>query len=178
MASVHLISGLPCSGKTTYSKKLRSETESVHFSLDYWLITIFGRYVIREVGHEEHVRRVLSCRELIWSVSTEFIKRGIDVILDDGFFLREDRMKVSTMAHGLGAKAIIHFLDVSPEILKDRLEVRNAALPQYNFDIKPATLEGFFSLYEKPLPDEGVDLLVIKEKDGRFVRLTTEADAS
>jgi predicted kinase len=177
MASVHLISGLPCSGKTTYSKELRSETESVHFSLDYWLITIFGRYVIREIGHEEHVRRVLACRELIWSVSAEFIKRGTDVILDDGFFLRDDRMKVSAMAHALGAKAIIHFLDVSPEILKERLEARNADLPQYNFDIKPETLEGFFGLYEKPLPDEEADLLVINEKDGKFVRLTTASDA-
>ncbi len=178
MASVHLISGLPCSGKTTYSKKLRLEAEAVHFSLDYWLITVFGRYVIREVGHEEHVRRVLACRELIWSVSAELIKRGTDVILDDGFFLREDRMKVSAMAHDLGANAIIHFLDTSPEILKTRLEARNAALPQYNFDIKPETLEGFFGLYENPLSDEGAELLVIKEEGDKLIRLTPDAGTS
>ncbi len=178
MASVHLISGLPCSGKTTYSKKLRSETEAVHFSLDYWLITVFGRYVISEVGHDEHVRRVLACRELIWSVSIEFLKRGTDVILDDGFFLREDRMKVRAMAHEIGAKAITHFLDVSPEILKTRLETRNAALPKYNFDIKPETLEGFFDLYENPLPDEGGKLLVIKEGEGDLAGLSSQVDAT
>ena len=174
MVNVHLISGLPCSGKTTYSKKLRSEVGAVHFSLDYWLITVFGRYVIREVSHEEHVRRVLACRELIWSVSTEFIQRGTEVILDDGFFLREDRVKASARAHDLGAKAVIHFLDVSPETLKTRLAVRNAALPRYNFDIKPETLEGFFGLYETPLSDEGAELLVIKEENDKGVSLTPE----
>jgi predicted kinase len=89
MATLHLISGLPCSGKTTYAAGVRADTNAVLFSLDRWLITAFGRYEIVVVGHQEHTRRVLSCRELIWHAASEFLRRGVDVILDDGFFLRD-----------------------------------------------------------------------------------------
>jgi hypothetical protein len=66
MATAHLISGLPCSGKSTYAIALKADANSILFSLDRWLITSFGKYSIASVGHEEHTRRVLACRELIW----------------------------------------------------------------------------------------------------------------
>jgi len=53
MATVHLICGLPCAGKSTYSKTLRASTGGVHFALDYWLITAFGHYDIEEAGYED-----------------------------------------------------------------------------------------------------------------------------
>ena len=99
MATLHLISGLPCSGKTTYARRLRADTGGVLFSLDRWLITAYDRYSIAEIGHDEHVRRVLATRELIWDATAEFLTRGIDVVLDDGFFWRENRMDVIGRAH-------------------------------------------------------------------------------
>src|SRR5687768_14542668 len=98
MATTHLISGLPCSGKTTYATGLRTEIDAALFSLDRWLIIAFGRYSIDDVGHEEHVRRVLASRELIWGAASELLRRGADVILDDGFFLRENRMRVVSLS--------------------------------------------------------------------------------
>jgi predicted kinase len=43
MPTVHLISGLPCSGKTTYAVGLKADANCVLFTLDRWLITLFGR---------------------------------------------------------------------------------------------------------------------------------------
>ena len=63
MPTVHLISGLPCSGKTTYAVGLKADANCVLFTLDRWLITLFGKYSLTSVGHEEHTRRVLACRE-------------------------------------------------------------------------------------------------------------------
>src|SRR5213595_527283 len=109
MATAHLISGLPCSGKTTYAKARVSDLNGVHFTLDYWLITAFGTYSIESVGHEEHVRRVLACRELIWTNAASFLVRGADVILDDGFFFRDNRKQYIKLAKELGAQAVIHY---------------------------------------------------------------------
>src|SRR5215470_8730164 len=109
MATAHLISGLPCSGKTTYSKVLGSDLNGVHFSLDYWLITAFGMYSIESVGHEEHVRRVLACRELIRRSAAPLMARGVDVVLDDGFFFREHRMQHIEWAAEIGAEAKVHY---------------------------------------------------------------------
>jgi len=161
MPTAHLISGLPCSGKTTYATRLRADVNGVLFSLDRWLITLFGNYSIDAVGYQEHVRRVLACRELIWDVASEFLKRDVDVVFDDGFFLREHRMQRVRLAKRVGAKAMIHFLDVPLAVLRARLDARNARLPAFNFRIDPATLEGFVSLFETPSADEGADLVVV-----------------
>ena len=167
MATTHLISGLPCSGKTTYAVGLRSDVNSVLFSLDRWLITSFGNYSIAAVGHEEHVRRVLASRELIWDVASEFLKRGVDVILDDGFFLREHRTRFVELSRRLGVDTKIHFMDTPMRVIRARLQERNARLPRYNFWIGPDTLEGFLGLFEVPSDDEGAEVVIVRD-----VRLT------
>jgi Predicted kinase len=163
MATTHLIAGLPCSGKTTYATGLRVDIDGALFSLDRWLITVFGRYSIDEVGHEEHVRRVLACRVLIWDAASELLRRGADVILDDGFFLRENRMRVIDRSKSIGAGAKIHFVDTPVHVLQRRLVARNASLPPYNFRIGPDMLRAFAELFEVPGPDEGAEVVVVRD---------------
>jgi len=165
---------LPCSGKTTYAQGLRTDLGGVAFSLDRWLITSFGKYSIADVGHEEHVRRVLACRELIWDATSEFLKRGVDVILDDGFFLRENRMRVIAEARQLGAVAKIHFIDTPLTVIRSRLEARNASLPRFNFWIGPDTLQGFAELFETPTDDEGAELVIVQDLGAGQPRLTDD----
>jgi predicted kinase len=163
MATLHVISGLPCAGKSTYARALRADANAVLFPLDRWLITAFGRYDIAAVGHQEHTRRVLACRELIWEQASELLSRGVDVILDDGFFLREHRIRHVTLARALGADAKIHYLDTPLETVRLRLEARNAWLPVFNFHIDPALLGGFLGLFEIPSPAEGAEVVVVRE---------------
>ena len=163
MATLHLISGLPCSGKTTYAAAVRADTNAVLFSLDRWLITAFGRYEIAAVGHQEHTRRVLGCRELMWLPASEFLRRGVDVILDDGFFLRDHRIRHIALARALGASAKTHYLDTPLETIRVRLEARNALLPPFNFQIDGALLVGFRGLFEVPTAAEGAEVVVVTE---------------
>jgi predicted kinase len=165
MATAHLISGLPCSGKTTYSAALRADRNCVLFTLDRWLITVFGKYSIDAVGHDEHVRRVLACRELIWDIAAEFLRRNIDVVFDDGFFLRENRLQVVALASSVGARTKIHFLDTPLSLCIKRLERRNAGLPPFNFRIGPEMLNAFVQLFERPDDDEGAEIVVVAEDD-------------
>ena len=162
MPTVHLISGLPCSGKTTYAVGLRADANCVLFCLDRWLITSFGSYSIASVGHEEHTRRVLACRELIWDVASEFLRRSVDVILDDGFFLRDNRVRYVALSNAVGARVKIHFIDTPLTLLRARLEERNAQLPRYNFHIDPETLQGFLELFEVPSSHEGAEIVVVQ----------------
>lgn len=161
MATLHLISGLPASGKTTYATELRKQVDGVLFCLDRWLITMFGRYSIPTVGQDEHTRRVLACRELIWESASELLKRSVDVILDDGFFYREHRVYHVALASAIGAGATIHFVDTPLDQVRVRLERRNADLPRYNFHIDAGTLQGFLEMIQRPSPDEGARVVIV-----------------
>jgi hypothetical protein len=43
MATLHLMVGLPCSGKTTLAKKLEHELPALRLNLDEWHICLFGQ---------------------------------------------------------------------------------------------------------------------------------------
>jgi predicted kinase len=161
LPSLHLISGLPASGKTTYATQLRARVGGVLYCLDRWLITLFGRYSLPDVGQDEHTRRVLACRELIWDSASELLTRNVDVILDDGFFYREHRMRHVALAASVGASTIIHFIDTPLTQVIERLSRRNADLPRFNFHIDPDTLEGFLGMVQRPSPDEGATVVVV-----------------
>lgn len=161
MFTLHLISALPCSGKTTYAIGLQADLNGVLFSLDHWLITLFGRYEIASVGREEHTRRVLAGRELIWESASELLQRSVDVILDDGFFLRHHRVRHIKLAADLGVRAKIHYINTPVEMMRGRLEARNAVLSPFNFRIDPDTLMEFSSLFEVPSSVEGAEIVVV-----------------
>jgi predicted kinase len=161
--TLHLISGLPCAGKTTYAQRLKDERDAAHLCLDRWLITCFGRYPVDGVGYEEHRRRVYACRELIWSVAIELLRRQADVILDDGFFLRRDRRHYITLARELGADAAIHFVDTPEAVVRARLVARNLNPGDYHLEITPEVLDGCVAFFEAPSADEGAELIVVRD---------------
>jgi predicted kinase len=142
---------------------MAADANAVLFSLDRWLITAFGRYEIAAVGHQEHTRRVLGCRELIWQPASELLRRGVTVILDDGFFLRDHRIRHIALAGSLGANAKTHYLDTPLETVRLRLEARNKLLPTFNFQIDPALLVGFYELFEAPSSAEGAEVVVVSD---------------
>lgn len=161
MPTAHLISGLPGAGKSTYAQQLQLRTDAVVFTLDRFLITMFGRYAVPDVGGAEHVRRVLACREVIWMAAEKLLTNGGDVILDDGYFLREHRRKVVDASTALGATAKIHFIDTPLDEIRRRLSDRNRNLPVYNFAIESETLEGCVKLFETPSDADAAEVIVV-----------------
>ncbi len=115
------------------------------------------------VGHEEHTRRVLASRALIWDSASELLRRSVDVILDDGFFLRVHRMRHIELAAAVGARTKIHFIDTPIEVVRARLGQRNAKLPPFNFHINADILRGFAALFETPSDAEGAEVVVVRD---------------
>jgi predicted kinase len=43
VATLHLMAGLPCSGKTTLAQKLESERSALRLTPDEWQVRLFGQ---------------------------------------------------------------------------------------------------------------------------------------
>jgi predicted kinase len=146
MPTLHLICGLPGSGKSTLAKQLERELAAVRLTPDEWMSRIGLD------GYDERARAAIEAIQ--WDLTETLLAAGKDVILEAGFWSKDERQRLRQRAAALGANSKIHFLDVSRDELIRRLTVRNAALPDHSFAVNIADLEGWITLFEPPTHDE------------------------
>lgn len=150
MATLHLMVGLPCSGKTTLARQLELEHSALRLTTDEWHTRLFGQ----DAHESEHDARHESIESLLWDVASRALSIGVDVVLDFGCWARCERDDFRSRARSLGADFRIHFTHASEEELLRRLSARNAQLPHGAFHIPETSLKKWFSKFEPPSPDE------------------------
>ena len=150
MTALHLIVGLPCSGKTTLASQLERQHQAILLSPDEWQIRLFGR----DLDHPLHDWRHDSVEDLLWNVAAKVLGHDIDVILDFGFWKRIEREDYRSRAAAVGAGTVVHYLDVPQEVLLRRLDIRNELLPDGTFYIPPEKLTEWFAHLEPPSAEE------------------------
>lgn len=97
-----LMVGLPGSGKTTLAKRLEAETGAVRFTPDEWHLFLFGDDFHHPEEHALHDARHDRVEQLMWSLGKQLLARGVSVILDFGFWAREEREEKYREAMALG----------------------------------------------------------------------------
>jgi predicted kinase len=142
--------GLPCSGKTTLAKKLEQERAALRLTPDEWQLGLFGQ----DAQEPEHDARHSFIETMLWQIASRALELGTNVILDFGFWAREEREEYRRRAHRLGAGSEVHFLDVPEEELLRRLAVRNAHPSQESFHIAEASMKLWIAFFQKPTPEE------------------------
>src|SRR4030043_548158 len=123
--------GLPCSGKTTLAQRLESEKAALRLTPDEWQVRLFGQ----DVEEPEHDARHSLIEAMLWNIASRALVLGTNVILDFGFWAREEREDFRLRAKQVGASSEVHFLDVPEEELMRRLAVRNSQDSQESFHI-------------------------------------------
>jgi predicted kinase len=150
MATLHLVCGLPCAGKTTLARQLEQEYAALRLTPDEWHTRLFGQDAEEDAHNARHDR----IEALLWGIAARVLTLGTDVILDFGFWSRVEREDYRSRAAQLGAGSEIHFLDVPGEVLLERLAARNAQLPQGAFDVPEALMRSAINIFEPPAADE------------------------
>jgi len=79
---------------------------------------------------------------------------GTNVILDFGFWARQEREDYRWRAKQLGASSEVHFLDVSEAELMRRLAIRNSQPSQGAFHIPEEMMKPWIAFFQRPTPDE------------------------
>jgi predicted kinase len=151
MPTLHLMVGLPCSGKTTLAKKLELDHSALRFTPDEWHTRLFG---LDLDDFEVHNARHDLVEKLLWEVGARALSLDMNVILDFGFWAKEERDFFRARASELGARCQVHFLDVSNTELLERLRLRNENLPAGTFKIPEALLEQWITWFQAPTSEE------------------------
>src|SRR3954470_2204295 len=116
-AMLYLLVGLPGAGKTTKARQLEVEASALRFTPDEWMKTLFGR-------NDQATRDALEGR-LIW-IALRALQLHTNVILDFGFWSKDERSALRWFARQIGAKSQVIYLPIDPETQRERVQSRFA----------------------------------------------------
>lgn len=157
MANVYVMCGKVGSGKTTFAKRLRDQVGAVVLSVDEWMLTVYGR----EVPCSEHKLYVERIKEGLFRDGHKILKAGVPIILDFGFWTKEERMAVRNAFSEY--EVILYYMDVPEAVLFDRVHNRNKAGRNLEYHMSRETQEVLNKRFEVPSPEEGAVCI----KDGK-----------
>jgi predicted kinase len=150
VATLYLMVGLPCSGKTTLARELERECSAIRLTPDEWQVRLFGQ----DADEPEHDARHSAIEDLLWNIASRALELGTNVILDFGFWAKDEREDYRARAKRLGASSEIRFLDVPEDELMRRLAVRNSSASEESFHIRPEAMQPWLRSFQKPTPEE------------------------
>ena len=141
-ARLILICGLPGSGKTTLARQLAVEVPAVRLCPDEWKHDLGIDY------YDEQGRVRLETR--LWRLAQELLGLGQSVILENGFWAREEREELRLGARDLGVAVELRYLEAPVDELWRRLEIRNEEGRPGTAPIKREDLEKWSRQFEAP----------------------------
>lgn len=150
MATLFLLCGLPGVGKTTLAKQLEQAPMTIRLTPDDWLYQL-----LKDVTDKAELDRLRIPIEAIqWELAKKLLNLGINVILDWGFWSKEQRRTFRHQAELIGANTQFYFFEVNRDQLWERLAKRNSDLPPKTFTVTEQELDRWLPWFESPSEDE------------------------
>lgn len=124
MATAHLIHGYIGAGKTTFARCLEKELPAIRFTHDEWMTHLYGD----DPPLDEFPKFSQRVSELIDRQWIRCLELGLDVVLDLGFWSRNQRDRTRMTARALGASALLYRLECPEDEAWKRVAKRNMDL--------------------------------------------------
>ncbi len=164
MAKVIILCGKIASGKTFYANQLRDKNNGVILSVDDLMLMLSDSCL-----GEHHDDMALRCERYFYKLSEQILPKGLDVIIDFGYWSRTEREEAKEYFKRRGIPAELHYIRIPEEKRLKQLESRNARLlselktrrPGRVYIIEEALRQRLDQKFEEP-SDQEVDALITK----------------
>lgn len=141
-ALLYLLVGLPGAGKTTKARQLEVEASALRLTTDEWMIPLFGR------DNPAAARDALEGR-LIW-IALRALQLQTNVILDFGFWSKDERSSLRWIARQIGAKSQVIYLPIDREAQLKRVQNRFVETPDQTWQVSEEELTKWRTFFEEP----------------------------
>ena len=153
---LHLICGKAASGKSTLTEALGKAKNTITLSEDDWLNALFGDEM---QTLKDYVRCSAKLKRAIQPHIEALLAADISVVLDFPANTIESRKWMPEIINTSTAEHVLHFLDVSDEVCKARLRIRNQS-GEHPFTLTDEQFEKLSNYFEAPSVQEGFNIKV------------------
>jgi predicted kinase len=151
----HIVCGFIGSGKTTFARRLEQETGAVRFTKDEWMVRLFGNTPPKD-RFEEYDNRMAS---LATDMALRCLRVGVNVIIDEGFWVKDQRDEIMEKVRQLGAVPKLYYIEVPFEIMKARTLKRSDNPPVDSYIIDEESFVHYWKFFQPPGKDEEFELV-------------------
>ena len=92
--------------------------------------------------------------ELSRRIAFQLVEKGIDVIIDEGFWEKTQRNSLRNRIEAIGAKEVLYYLDTPIETMRARIAMRNDTLTNDSFQITAELFDSYLQYWQPPTEDE------------------------
>lgn len=152
---IHLTCGSTGAGKTTFAADLCKKHKAVIFSIDDWMVTLFGKDLPSSSDWQWISERAARCETQILTTALNLASIGVQSVLDIGLLQADRRCAVTGTIQSAGYASRLYFLDVTADERWLRVQQRNSQRGE-TFHMKVTRLMFDFieTIWEPPTPIE------------------------
>ena len=140
--SVHFVFGPQGAGKSTYSRKLARLNNGTRFSIDDWMIQLYGPDLPKPLNLNWIMERVKRCEQQIWSTAKEIALNGGNTVLDLGFIKASNRAEFLQLAQQADLSSELHYVIAPHDERRRRVLARNVEKGEtFAFEVTPTMFD-------------------------------------
>lgn len=153
MPKVIALCGKICSGKTFYANKIKDGKNAVILSTDE--VTFYLMDNEQGERYDDFAKRV---NEYLMKKAIDIVRAGANVILDWGFWSKEERINLTNYYKKYNIPVEWHYVDVTQEKWQDLIKKRNELIvsgqEEYSFYFDDGLKKKLLDSFNEPSKEE------------------------
>ena len=156
-ATLHFLCGKMASGKTTLSKQIAVENNSILICEDIWLQRMFP---VEITNFNDYLKYSQRLKSIIIPHVKEILSKGISVVLDFPANVPASRQWIKSIYEEMSVEHLLHYIEMSNEKCLEQLKKRNSEKPEGSMEMSVEQFLHITSFFVEPKPEEGFNIKI------------------